>query len=234
MEWPLLLAGAALGAAATPHCALMCSAPCAAVTQGSAPAGAGFHLGRLLGYMAAGAVVASSMALLGRWGQSSAALRPLWTLLQLAFFALGLWWLVTGRQPAGLLRASKGGLPIRLHGRIARPLRTGAAAGFAGLAWVAWPCAALQAALLLAALSSSALGGAAVMAAFAIASLPGLAAAPWAWARWRTWQARRGAAASRADIAQAGMRIAGLGLMAVSGCSLTHGIWQGIAAWCLA
>ena len=97
MEWPLILAGLAMGVAATPHCAVMCGAPCAALTQGCARTASGFHAGRLFGYMAAGAVAASSIAALGTWSQAAPALRPLWTMLHLAFLALGLWWLVTHR-----------------------------------------------------------------------------------------------------------------------------------------
>ncbi|MEP7295280.1 MAG: sulfite exporter TauE/SafE family protein [Burkholderiales bacterium] len=223
MQWPLVLAGLALGAAATPHCAVMCGAPCAALTQGCARSATGFHAGRLLGYAAAGAVAASSVAALGAWSQASPALRPLWTMLHLAFLALGVWWLVAGRQPAWMSRS--GAVPVRVVGRRSRTLR----ASLAGLAWVAWPCAALQGALLLAALADSAPGGALVMAAFAAGSMPGLAAAPWAWAR---WQARRGSAVAPAQVAALGFRIAGAGLVAASGWALTHEIWQRFAAWC--
>jgi len=224
MQWPLVLAGLAMGVAATPHCAVMCGAPCAALTQGCGRSATGFHAGRLIGYTAAGAVVASSVAVLGAWSQASPALRPLWTLLHLAFLALGLWWFIAGRQPVWMRRRSSA-VPVRFVGRRTRSLR----ASVAGLAWVAWPCAALQAALLLAALASSATGGALVMAAFAVGSMPGLLAAPWAWAR---WQARRGAALAPGQIATLGFRVAGLGLIAVSGWALTHGIWQRVAAWC--
>jgi len=225
MQWPLVLAGLAMGVAATPHCAVMCGAPCAALTQGCGrSATTGFHAGRLIGYAAAGAVVASSVAVLGAWSQASPALRPLWTLLHLAFLALGLWWFIAGRQPVWMRRRSSA-VPVRFEGRRRRSLR----AGVAGLAWVAWPCAALQAALLLAALASSAAGGALVMAAFAVGSVPGLLAAPWAWARWQAW---RGAALAPGQIATLGFRVAGLGLIAVSGWALTHGIWQRVAAWC--
>jgi len=223
MQWPLILAGLAMGVAATPHCAVMCGAPCAALTQGCGRSATGFHAGRLIGYMAAGAVAASSVAVLGAWSQASPALRPLWTMLHLAFLALGLWWLIAGRQPAWMRRSSA--VPVRFEGQRTRSLR----AGVAGLAWVAWPCAALQAALLFAALASSAVGGALVMAAFVLGSMPGLLAAPWAWAR---WQARRGAALAPGQIATLGFRVAGLGLIAVSGWALTHGIWQRVAAWC--
>jgi sulfite exporter TauE/SafE len=226
VAWPLVLAGLALGVAATPHCAVMCGAPCAALTQGCARSTGGFHAGRLIGYTAAGALAASSVAALGAWSQAAPALRPLWTLLHLAFLGLGLWWMLTGRQPAWMRRS--GAVPVRVVGRRAHALR----ASLAGLAWVAWPCAALQGALLLAALGSDALDGALVMAAFVLGSTPGLAAAPWAWAR---WQARRGlSAAAPAQVAALGFRIAGGALAVASGWALTQGIWARFAAWCLA
>lgn len=226
MQWPLILAGVALGAAATPHCAAMCGAPCAALTQGCGRAASGFHLGRLLGYMAGGAVAAASVTLLGTWSQAAPALRPLWTLLHLGFLALGLWWLVAGRQPAFLRRSSA--VPVRVVSRRARSVR----AALAGLAWVAWPCAALQGALLLAALAGSPQGGALVMAAFALASTPGLAVAPWAWARIGARRRATGGAPTPAQVSARGFRAAGAGLALVSGWVLTHGLWERFAAWC--
>ena len=62
MQLPLVLAGLAMGVAASPHCALMCGAPCAAIGGGCRRRATGFHAGRLLGYMAGGAVAAGSMA----------------------------------------------------------------------------------------------------------------------------------------------------------------------------
>jgi hypothetical protein len=212
-----------MGVAATPHCALMCGAPCAALTGGCAQNAGGFHLGRLAGYAAAGAVAASSVAALGAWAQAAPALRPLWTLLHLAFLALGLWWVVAGRQPRWMQRS--GAVPVRVAAQRARPLRS----GLAGLAWVAWPCAALQAALLLSALATSALGGALVMAAFAVASMPALAFGPWAYGRWR---ALRGRPVAAGEVATLGYRIAGAGLVLVSAWALTHGVWERLAAWC--
>jgi uncharacterized protein len=248
MDAPLILAGLAMGVAASPHCVAMCGAPCAALTHGCARNASGFHFGRLLGYMAGGAVAAGSVAALGAWSQAAPALRPLWTLLHLAFLALGLWWLATGRQPAWMQRGGAvpggavpgGAVPIRIVRRGGRPLRS----GLAGLAWVAWPCGALQAALLLAALASSAQGGALTMAAFALGSMPALALAPWVLAR---WQALRGGAAAGAagagsadatgaagslQMATLGFRLAGVGLVLGSGWALTHGLWLQFAAWC--
>jgi uncharacterized protein len=238
MTWSLALASLFLGLAAMPHCALMCGAPCAAMTAGG-PQGPWlartwlFHSGRVLGYSTAGAVAAISVASLGAWAQASPALRPLWTLLHLLFLFLGLWWLIQGRQPTWLLQRSgvAGPAPLRWSARShARP----AAAKLwrpsaAGLAWVAWPCAVLQAALLLAALANTAMGGAAVMLVFALTSAPGLMLAPWAMARWRRW---RGPSAARGEVATLGFRVAGLGLVLVSSGALTHGLWQRLVAWC--
>jgi hypothetical protein len=219
------MAGLAMGVAATPHCALMCGAPCAALTQGCKRSAAGFHVGRTIGYMVAGAIAASSVAALGAWSQTAPALRPLWTMLHLGFLALGLWWLVAGRQPAWMQR-NTASVPVRVVGLRKRSVR----ATLAGLAWVAWPCPALQAAMLLAALANGPEGGALVMAAFAIGSMPGLAVAPWAWAR---WQSLRGTAAAPGQIAVLGFRVAGVGLIAVSGWALTHTLWERFAAWCV-
>jgi len=224
MDWPLVLAGLAAGAAATPHCAAMCGAPCAALTAGCTRNATGFHGGRLLGYMAAGAVAAASVSALAAWSQVAPALRPLWTLLHLAFFALGLWWLATGRPPAFLTRG--GAVPVRFAGRSKRPLRAGAA----GLAWVAWPCAALQGALLIASMASTPVGGALVMGAFALGSMPALALAPWAWAKWQVW---RGGSVSAARAGTLGLRLSGAALALASGWALTHGIWERVYAWCV-
>jgi uncharacterized protein len=229
MLWPVLFAAFALGAAAMPHCALMCGAPCAALTARAQQHAVLFHAGRVLGYSAAGAVAAGSIGSLGLWLQASPALRPLWTLLHLAFLFLALWWLLTGRQPAWLLRRGGATLPQPMRWQGAQPAPKTWRSGAAGLAWVAWPCAAVQGALLLAALADGAVAGALVMAVFALASLPGLLVAPWAWARWQAW---RGQAAARGEVAALGFRLAGLGVLMVSGWALTQGVWQRAAAWC--
>lgn len=241
MQTALILAGLAMGVAASPHCVAMCGAPCAALTSGCRRSASGFHVGRLLGYMAGGAVAAGSVSLLAAWSQSAPALRPLWMLLHLAFFALGAWWLLTGRQPDFMKRG--GAVPAVANGLVpvsfARSRQRTWRAWLAGAAWVAWPCGALQAALLLSALANSPQGGALVMAAFAIGSMPALAMAPWVWSR---WQALRGAASSNsaatsaatsaAEVATLGFRVAGASLLLASGWVLTHGLWQRFAAWC--
>jgi uncharacterized protein len=220
MNLSLVAAGLALGAASAPHCALMCGAPCAAVTRGRGRDAWLFQAGRLAGYTAAGALAASAMALLGAWSRATPWLAPLWTLVQLGFLALGLWWLATGRMPARLLR--DGSAPAAAR----RAAGSWRAAGI-GMAWVAWPCGVLQAALLLAALGDDAAGGAAVMAAFALASAPALLAAPALWSAWRRLAGRGRAAAE-----VLGYRVAGAALTITASLALVHTLRDRIAALC--
>ncbi len=202
-----------MGLASVPHCALMCGAPCAAAVGGEqrSPAIAGFQLGRLIGYAAAGAVVAFSVGWLREASEASRVLRPLWTLLHSALFALGLYLLITARWPAWLGRT--GVRPDAVHWQRA----TGT-----GLFWFAWPCGVLQGALVVAALANTAAGGATAMAVFALASSPGLLLAPLAL---RKLLAQPGAQAWAP-------RLAGLMLALASAWALSHGVWARIVAWC--
>ena len=104
MELPLIISAALLGLAGAPHCAAMCSAPCAAATGPGQGHALLFHAARLGSYAAVGALVASSVAVLAGWSQLSPALRPLWVLLHVAALALGLWLLVRAQQPAWMAR----------------------------------------------------------------------------------------------------------------------------------
>ena len=225
MSASLALAALAMGLASSPHCALMCGAPCAAVTGGRRPAALGFHLGRLAGYAVAGALAAASVATLGAWARVVPVLQPLWLLLHLAFLLLGLCWLATGAMPARLLR--DGAAPVH----VVRRRSTFARAGGAGLAWVAWPCGALQGALLLAALASDAAGGALAMAGFALGSLPALGAAPWLWHRWRAMTGRR---LDGRAIGALGYRVAGASLVLASAWALVHAVRDQVGALCAA
>ena len=208
----------------------MCSAPCAAAIGGSGRrGGAAFHVARLLGYAAAGAVAAASVSALAAWGQISPALRPLWVLVQSAALALGLWLLVTARQPAWMSKlgrvpntgAAQGWQPVSGPG----PGTGTGRAALAGGLWFAWPCGLLHSALLVAAMANSAGSGAAVMAGFALASAPGLVLGPWALQR-----LLRGAdAAARERLAA---RAAGGLLVGASAWALGHGVWHQVAVFC--
>lgn len=231
------LAGAALlmGLAGSPHCVSMCGAACSALTAGrsSGPASLGLQGGRLLSYALAGAVVASSVSVLGRWGGALAWLRPFWLLVHLGAFGLGLYLLWRGRQPAWLERLGVGrngaviSLPVASLGKGSVSWSQPTRATLAGLAWIAWPCGLLQSALVVAALASGPLGGAAVMASFAIGSGLGLWLGPLL--LWRLL--RLGPVNEGRGFAWA-VRLAGLGLFLSSGWALAHGLWQQIEPFC--
>ncbi len=232
MDAALVLGAGLMGLAGSPHCAAMCAAPCAAVTGRCGAARrhellAGFTLGRLLAYTAGGAVVASSVAAFALLTEAAPALRSLWLMLQLAVLGLGLWLVVTGRQPAGWARLGSTRAPLaRVDGwqRVAAPLRAGAAGGL----WLAWPCGLLQSALLVASLADTPAQGAAAMAAFAATSSLGLclpAALP-------AVLSRRLPAGARATAWA--WRLAGAALVAAAGFALGHGVWEQVALYCAA
>jgi sulfite exporter TauE/SafE len=220
----LIASAALLGLAGAPHCALMCSAPCAAaIGQGGRPAGIAFHLARMGGYAAAGALMAASVGALASWSQFSPALRPLWTLLHAAALVLGAMLLWRGRQPAWMAAWGRSPQPAADAGwqTVRAPLRAAALGGM----WVGWPCGLLQSALLVAAMTGGALTGAAAMAGFALASSPGLLLGPWAWRR----LLGRGDPQARERWAT---RAAGALLLLASGWALGHGLWPQVAAYC--
>ena len=222
MEFALILGTLMLGLAGAPHCAAMCGPTCAALQRScgrQAPQATmvSFHLARLLGYAATGAVAASSVGALARLGEWSPALRPFWTLLHVAALGLGLWLLWQGRQPAWLENLGRGAGRLAPQQpdaqgwqRMQGPVRASAA----GLAWVAWPCGLLQSALL--------------MAAFAAASALGLSLAPWAFAR---LSGLGGSAAVRVNVWA--VRLAGATLAAASAWALGHDLFRRVVAYCL-
>lgn len=228
-----------MGLVGGPHCLAMCAAPCHGIVQGRQQAvhwqpGAGgsavrprlwhaalwqFHLGRMLGYAALGAVAAQAMAQLAWLTDHTAGLHSLWALLHLAVLAWGLLLLFQGQQPAWLERAG------RQIWRWAQPVvacRGGAM--LAGCAWVLMPCGLLYSALLVAALSGGAAAGAVSMLAFAAGGALWLVAGPWLWhwmqeglGRWR---------------AQSGTRVAGGLLVAMALWALWRDLVHLPAQWC--
>lgn len=229
-----MAAAALMGAAGSPHCVAMCSAPCHAIARGcggARPAQAigAWHGGRLLAYAAAGALVAAGTGAMFEVARTSSWLRPLWTLLQVAGLMLGLWLLFTGRPPFWSLGPGPAAwLPVHGPGQgPATPKARRTLAFGLGLAWVGWPCGLLYAALAVATLARSPLSGALVMAAFAITSAGGLVALPLLWARLP--------ASGRSQ------RVASWAIRASGAMLVTAGIWTlvqtlrgGAAApWCL-
>jgi sulfite exporter TauE/SafE len=236
LDAALVLGGVLMGAAGLPHCMAMCGAANSALLSrcgGAGPrerAGAAdlaFHAARLLGYAGAGALAASGVSALRIFGEAVPALQPLWTLIHVAALALGLWLMVTGRQPAWMSARPRAlPAPLAREGwqRVAGPARAGAA----GAAWVAWPCGLLQSALIVATLANGALAGALVMTGFAIASAPGL------WMAGLLW--RRTAAGRALGLVSGAwvVRFSGVFLGLASGWALGAGLWQRVADLCLA
>lgn len=218
------LASAALlmGLVGGPHCLVMCAAPCAVVTgQGQSqervvqwlPRGGhvrrlvAYHLGRLLGYAAVGALAAMAMQSLAWLTQQSTALRPVWTFLHVAMLAWGAMMVLQARQPAWVESAGRS-----VWGRV-RPLVEAPGGVFAtGFLWALMPCGLLYSALLVAALSGGLWQGALTMALFAVGSGVWLLAGPWLWQHLR----------HRLDAVRArwGTRLAGLMLCGVAGWAL--------------
>jgi sulfite exporter TauE/SafE len=227
MTGSLISAGLLMGLASTPHCALMCGAPCAAIARGfggarSSGALLAWHLGRAAAYVGAGAVAATAVGAIASWSAGSAIVRPLWTLLQAAVLVLGLALLVSGRMPQWVNAASQG-LARAVAVRGPHTTRHGPGlrrAMILGLGWIAMPCAVLYGALAVAALAAGPAEGAAVMAAFSVGSAAGLAGVPFLWAR-------------LARMPQtAALRIAGAMLAAGSLWALWHGMEAASGAWC--
>ncbi|MBH9554106.1 sulfite exporter TauE/SafE family protein [Inhella sp. 4Y17] len=207
MSAALIVSAALMGLAAIPHCALMCSAPCAAVAPRPADQWT-FQLARLLSYAAAGALAAGVVGTLREASTLTQSVRPVWTMLQSGVLALGLWLLVTGQLPAWL-------------GRLGVPGSARRWGPGAGLLWAAWPCGLLQAALLTASLADHPLGGALAMATFALTSGPGLLWAPALFRRLRGVQNGQWA-----------IRLAGASLVLAALWALGHGLWARFIEWC--
>lgn len=231
MNASLITAGLLMGLASSPHCALMCSAPCAAIVR-SCTAGPGargtasliaWHGGRALAYILAGAVAATAVGLVAGWAAGSAIVRPLWTMLQAAVLMLGVALLWSGRMPRWVDSAAQTlGRAVPIAGPRAAVSHAGPRrAAVFGLGWFAMPCAVLYGALAVAALGAGPLEGAAVMAAFAVGSAPGLIGLPFLWQR-------------LARVPQSlALRLAGAMLAAGSLWALWHGIGGASGAWCL-
>jgi sulfite exporter TauE/SafE len=223
----LVLSGVLMGAAGAPHCAAMCGVSSTALTRrcGGRNAPTAFHVGRVAGYAAVGALAASSAGLLAQLGETAPYLRPLWTLLQVAAAMLGLWLMVTARQPAWM-SAQPRVLSPQLVREGWQSLAGPARAAVLGTAWVAWPCGLLQSALIVATLASTPLAGGLVMGGFALTSATGLLAVPWLWAR-AGGRGQVGALSS-----QWAVRVSGACLLAASGWALSHGLWERVSAFC--
>lgn len=227
LDAALISAALLMGVSGAPHCAAMCGAPCSVIAgqQRAIRPTLALHLGRVAGYSAAGAVAAAGVVGLGTLEVAAPVLRPIWTMLQVAALALGIWLAWTARAPRWswaarqAATATAAAQPVRW----VRSLPATARAGAAGALWFTIPCGLLQSALLVSALASGAIAGAAVMAAFATTSALGLWFGPRLW----LWLRRRGDAERMASwsVRAAGMLLAGSSLFA-----LWHGLGSALCA----
>jgi sulfite exporter TauE/SafE len=186
-------------------------------------------------YAVAGALAAAGVGILASTSAVWPVLRPLWTMLHLAAVALGLWLMMTGRQPTWMSRIGRArdtGSPALSGDAGWKPLRGPVSASMAasgsGLAWVLWPCGLLQSALVVAGLANTPQGGAMAMLAFAATSAPGLQWAPWAWRRW----AARGDDGQPSRTLDWAVRGAGLALALGSAWALGHDAWAQVWDYC--
>ncbi|MEY3992706.1 MAG: hypothetical protein RIS04_1469 [Pseudomonadota bacterium] len=223
MQSSLAITALVMGLAGGPHCIAMCGAACAGFGQAAGErrtqAMWSFQLGRVLGYSALGALAAATVQGLGWLTTQSAALRPVWTMLHVAAFLLGVLLLVQARQPLWLDTAAS-----RLWARVrAFNQRWGMAApAIVGVLWALMPCGLLYSALMVAALSSQVWQGAVVMALFALGSSVSLWAGPWLLLK-----------LGNLGDGRWGMRLAGMALAGLSAWALWMGLVHDQAPWCV-
>ena len=223
MQSSLAITALVMGLAGGPHCIAMCGAACAGFGQAAGErrtqAMWSFQLGRVLGYSALGALAAATGQGLGWLTTQSAALRPVWTMLHVAAFLLGVLLLVQARQPLWLDTAAS-----RLWARVrAFNQRWGMAApAIVGVLWALMPCGLLYSALMVAALSSQVWQGAVVMALFALGSSVSLWAGPWLLLK-----------LGNLGDGRWGMRLAGMALAGLSAWALWMGLVHDQAPWCV-
>ncbi len=234
MNTTLALTALLMGLAGGPHCLAMCGAACAGIGRAAQTQSGGrgtaamllFQLGRVIGYSALGALAATTMQGVGWLSTQSAVFRPLWTLLHIVAFMIGLLLLWRGEQPIWL-EAMGRGIWRRVQAMTAHlRLRHGGAV-LLGVLWALMPCGLLYGALLVAALSNGPIEGAGVMALFALGSAVVLTLGPWIWLR------LRGAPIVDGRSGAWGVRLAGFALAVSSGWALWMGLVEYQAPWCL-
>ena len=227
MQSSLALTALLMGLVGGPHCVAMCGAACAGISQAAVPrqnsALLTFQLGRIGGYSILGGLAAVSPQGLGWLSVHSAALRPVWSLFQVAAVVLGLMLLLQARQPIWLESTARA---VWARTRSFAANRGRGAPLVLGVLWALLPCGLLYSALLVAALAGSVAGGAMVMALFALGTSVTMVAGPWLWLRLRGAPVNPGSG-------QWGVRLAGAALAASSGWALWMALAHNTAPWCV-
>ena len=223
MQTSLALAALIMGLAGGPHCVAMCGTACTGIGHAAGPhtnrALVSFQVGRMLGYSLLGGLAAFSVQALGWLTVESAALRPVWSMLHVGAFVLGLLLVWQAKQPVWLDQSAQ-----QIWSKIRRlNSNLGKVAPVAvGSLWAFMPCGLLYSALMVAALTGNAFEGAVTMACFALGSGLSLGFAPWLLLKVKTlgdggW----------------GIRLAGLALATTSAWALWMGLAHNQAPWCV-
>lgn len=210
----LLFTALVMGLAGGPHCVAMCGAATAGI--GCTPRRLWcFQAGRMAGYAALGALVASSVQVLEWSAAQTALLKPFWAMFHVAVISFGASLVWLGRQPRWVEQGAHHVWQTVRRRTLRLDERRWPAA--AGALWALLPCGLLYSALVVAGLASGAWEGGAVMAAFAAGSAVSLHFGP---ALWRRWRASVGAGAGSWAVRLAGAALAGASIWAVA-----HGLW---------
>lgn len=223
MQSTMVFSALVMGLVGGPHCVAMCGAACAGIARSAGSRSTWalwqFQLSRMLGYALMGVMAAGSVQGLAWFGKNSALLRPVWTMMHVAAFLLGMLLLWRARQPTWVDDFAQ-----RIWRR-SKPFiaRLGSSAPIVlGIGWALMPCGLLYSALLVASLSANSLDGAFTMAAFSAGTSVSLSIAPWLLLRVRGGQS-----------GSWGIRLAGLALASTSGWALWMGVTQPTGLWCL-
>jgi sulfite exporter TauE/SafE len=254
MNASLILSSFFMGVVGGPHCLAMCGAACVAIKEFSQTSGqlrfTCFLLARLLGYASLGALAAQSVQGIGWLSVHSAVFRPVWALLHVTSFFVGLMLVLKAQEPIWLSDFAKSTW-MRVSGSEFIRKRSSfkwVGAMVLGYVWALLPCGLLYSALWIAALSANAAQGALVMSAFALGSALVLMMGPSLWRllkkspQLRYISLKEKIISTQIDntsIVQSnssgaiGIRIAGGALMIVSTFDLWMGLVQNKAPWCV-
>lgn len=219
----MIISALLMGLVGGPHCVAMCGAACSGIARAAGPHSTRalwqFQLSRMLGYALMGAMAAGSVQGLAWFGANTAVLRPVWTMMHVAAFMLGVALMIQARQPAWVddlaQRVWRKIKPIMVSMGHKAPI-------VLGVGWALMPCGLLYSALLVASLSAHVLEGALIMAAFSAGTSVSLTLGPWLLLRVRGGQSGAWA-----------IRMAGLALAATSGWALWMGVTQPTGLWCM-
>lgn len=218
MQTTLLYSAFIMGLVGGPHCAAMCGAACAALTQSARQSSViyFYHIGRIAGYSLLGAIATFATQSIAWLSNYSSALHPLWSFFHVLVFFWGLILLFFARQPVWVDRAGR-----NVWAYVRKLSFKSGGYFYIGMLWALMPCGLLYSALIVASFAGEPLHGALSMSAFAVASGLSLYLAPWAWLRLKALQ-----------VEAYGMRLAGLVLSAASAWAIWMDLTHNTKVWC--